>query len=77
MRDLAADADGWLVLGGGERWTPLPGPRPFTNAFVRVAAVHYIDERRPGAAKPLLVERHREIGLDAAEQAYIDARGWA
>lgn len=64
MRDLASDADGWCILGAADRWTPLPGPYPNTGSFLRVAAVHYVDERRPGAERPFFVERHRELDFD-------------
>ena len=77
MREVAAGADGWCVLGAADRWTPLPGVHRRASSFLRVAAVHYVDERRPGADRPFLVERHQEIGLDAAEQEFIDTRGWA
>lgn len=63
MRDVTAGADGWIILGGAERWTPLPGPWPNTGNFVRVAAVNLVDERRPGAERPFMVERHREVEL--------------
>ena len=63
MRDVAAGADGWCIIGAADRWTPLPGPHPNTGSFLRLAAVHYVDERRPGSPRPFMVERHREVEL--------------
>ena len=63
MREITADADGWCVIGAAERWTPLPSAHPNTGGFLRVAGVHYVDERRPGASHPFMVERHAEIEL--------------
>ena len=63
MRDVAAGGDGWCMVGAGDRWTPLPGPYSQTGSFVRVVELHYVDERRPGASRPFMVERHREVEL--------------
>ncbi len=63
MRDVAAGADGWCILGAADRWTPLPGPHPQTGSFLRLAEVYYVDERRPGASRPFMVERHAEVEL--------------
>ncbi len=74
MGDLTADADGWRILGGGEMTTPLPGAYPGTGRWLRLAAVHYVDERKPGASRPFTVDRSYEIALDPAEEALIRER---
>jgi hypothetical protein len=63
-RDLTAGADGWCILGGGERCTPLQAPYPQPSRFLRLGALHYAYEPRKDPARPFVYERHREIDLD-------------
>ncbi len=59
MREVAAAADGWCVMGAYDRFTALPHVP--AEAFVRVAAIHYVREQRPGLRHPFVYERHEEI----------------
>jgi len=61
MREITAGADGWCVLGAVERLTPLPYLP--AEAFMRVAAIHYVREHNPRMRQPMIIERHEEIAL--------------
>ncbi len=60
MREITAGADGWCVLGAVERVTPLPYLP--AEAFMRVAAIHYVRDSDPRCTG-LIVERHEELDL--------------
>jgi len=60
MREITAGADGWCVLGAAERLTPLPYLP--AEAFMRVAAIHYVRDSDPRCTG-LIVERHEELDL--------------
>ena len=63
MREITADADGWLVMGAGERkpFGHLPG-----GSFLTLKSVHYRPGNEPQAPL-LIVEKWRDIDLASGD----------
>ena len=62
MRDVAAGADGWSVMGG-ERITPIPHYGLAAGGHVAPRAIHYVREPRQDPLRPFVYERADEVEL--------------
>ena len=62
MRDVAAGADGWSVMGG-ERLTPIPHYGLEAGGHVAPRAIHYVREPRQDPGRPFVYERAVELQL--------------
>ena len=62
MRDVAAGADGWSVMGG-ERLTPISHYGLAAGGHVAPRAIHYVHEPRQDPLRPFVYERAVELQL--------------
>ena len=62
MRDVAAGADGWSVMGG-ERLTPISHYGLDAGGHVTPRAIHYVREPRQDPGRPFVYERAVELQL--------------
>ncbi len=73
MRELTTGADGWIMHGAGERFTPLPGVP--AEAWVLPCSLHYVTRQDPRFDRPSVTEHHRHIPITPDALARAEQMG--